>query len=878
MIVAIRETLSRLRSLFRRRELDADLDAELAAHLEMSIADNLRQGMSPEEARRRALVRLGGIEQAKELHRDSRGLPWLEAFFQDVRYALRGLRRDAGLAAFAVLIVGLGVGASSTVFSVVNALLLRPLPFDDPGRLVWIRNGDAEDESDRTVQVAYLQQLQTESRLFADVAGFSPFADGDHHLTSPGDPERLTGVPVTANFFGLLGVQPQLGRLFTAEEATWNAPKAVVLSHGYWARRFAADPGVVGRAITIDDEPATVVGVLPETFDFATVFAPGRRVDFFSPFPLSPETNRRGNTLALVGRLRPGAAPEVAQTEAAMLAARIERAQALNEFAPRVSALREHISGRFRPAMVLLASAVGLVMMIVCANLSNLLLARAASRNREMAVRAALGASRRRLIRQLLTESVVLSCGGAALGLLLAVCGTHLVSRLDTTVPLLEHVRVDGVALGFTLLAAVATGIAFGLTPALRASAVDLNSALRAGGPGASEGRGHGSVRRALVVAEVGLACMLLVGAGLLLRSLARVLEVDLGFRPQNVVAVRIDPSAPFETAALQDAHYAEVLRRLGSAPGVDAAGLSDVLPFGHNRLWSAPAKGKAYARDETPQAYVRVVSEGYLRAMGVELRAGRDFSPGDGRSGRPVVIVNETLARTLWPGEDPLGRIVGGGDGLEREVVGVVQGTRHQALEQESGAEMYIPMRQTSDYSQVHVVARGARSAATLVAGVRGALGPMDSRIALNEVRSLPDLVDRSLAPRRLLVTVVGGFAAFALMLAALGIYGVISYSMSQRRKEFGIRLALGASPDRLRRRVVAETLGLASAGIVLGLAGSWPLARVLEGLLFEIPAADPVTFLTIPVALIAVAAVAGYLPARRVSRLNPVEALRAE
>ncbi|HEX5081025.1 MAG TPA: ABC transporter permease, partial [Blastocatellia bacterium] len=473
-MISIRESLARISSFFRKRKLDREFDEELAAHIEMAIEDNLKQGMSAEEARRRAMIRLGGMDTARELHNESRGLPALETILQDIRYSFRTLRRDARLATFAILIIGLGVGASSTVFSVINALLLRPLPFEAPERLLWIANSGEDGLSGVTVQVAQLQELRAQSRTFSDVAAYCPFYNtGDDKLIGSGEPERLTGAPVTENFFQLLGVRPQLGRLFTPEECMLNGPQAVLLSHRLWERRFASDPGIVGRAITLNDAPVTVVGVMP---DFATVFAPGSRIDLYRPFPLSEQTNRLGNTLSLVGRLKPGMTIEAARAETQTIAERGNREHPeRNTFLPKVSALREHVSGQLRSAMLVLACAVGLVMMIVCANLSNLLLARAATREKEIAIRSALGAGRRRLIRQMLTESLALSLCGAAVGLPLAVGGTRLLSHLDAVrIPLLEEVRVDAGALGFTLLIAAFTGIVFGLVPAIRASSLTL--------------------------------------------------------------------------------------------------------------------------------------------------------------------------------------------------------------------------------------------------------------------------------------------------------------------------------------------------------------------------------------------------------------------
>ena len=453
----------------------------------------------------------------------------LDSLLQDLRYTFRTLRRDAGFTTFAVLIVGLGIGASSTVFSVVNTLLLRALPFRDPQRLVWISNRDTSGLSGQTTQVGHFLDLRERNQSFAELAAYFAFYGvGDNLLTGQGEPERLSGVPVSENFFSMLGVRPLIGRYFTPEECKWRGPKAAMLSHGLWTRRFASDPGIAGRRLTINDEPVTIVGVLPATFDFAQVFAPGSHIDLYFPFPLSPETNRWGNTLAVIGRLKPGIAIGSAQAEVRTLAEQITRDHPeRNGFEGRISPLADHVSGRLRMGVLVLAGAVGVVMLIVCANLSNLLLARTTMRQKEIAIRTALGAGRGRLVRQMLTESVLLSCCGALLGLLLAVGGTRLLASLDAlSVPLLGSVRTDATALGFTMALAVATGLLFGMVPALQIPGGGLHHALKDTSRGSTEGKGRSWVRNSLVVSEIAFAFVLLVAAGLLIRSFLRVIEV----------------------------------------------------------------------------------------------------------------------------------------------------------------------------------------------------------------------------------------------------------------------------------------------------------------------------------------------------------------
>jgi predicted permease len=807
-----------------------------------------------------------------------RGASLPDSVLQDVRYAFRTLRRDAGFATFAILIVGLGIGASSTVFSVANALLIRPLPFREPGRLVWLTNHGGGGLSGQTTQVGYLLDLRERSQSFSDLAGYFAFYGvGDSKLTGNGEPERLSGVPVSGNFFPLLGVQPELGRNFSADECKWNGPSAVLVSHSLWERRFASDPAILGRALTLNDQPVTVVGVLPATFDFASVFAPGSHIDLFSPFPLSAETNRWGNTLAIIGRLKPAATPGRAAAELTVLAQQLTRAHPeRNDFEGHLTLLVDYVSGRTRPALAVLGWAVGIVMLIVCANLSNLLLARTATRQKEMAIRAAVGATRRRLVRQMLTESVVLSGGGAALGLVVAIAGTRSLAHLDAvSIPLLQSVRLDTNALAFTLVMAVLAGVAFGLAPALQIPAAAVHDALKEASRGATEGKRRNWIRSALVVCEIAFACTLLVGAGLLIRSFLNVLDVSLGFQPERTAALRVDPDRSKSTQDEQNAYFDDVLRRVREVHGIEAAALTDALPLGRNRSWGVAAKGHIYARGQSPDAFVRIISDAYMKAMGIRVRAGRELSERDTPSSEAVIVINETMARRVWPGEDAIGKILR--VDRDRRVVGVVSDVRHLALEQGAGLEMYLPIRQIRDYTSVDLVVRTTLPPAALASSVRTALEPIDPNLPANEFRTLQQLVDKAVSPRRFVVVLLGGFACFALILAALGIYAVISYSVSQRTQEIGIRMALGASAGDLQLRIILQTLGLAATGMVLGTAASWALAQLLSGLLFGVTSTDPVTFLGMVIILTTVAVTGGYLPARRASRIDPMAALRA-
>jgi predicted permease len=720
-------------------------------------------------------------------------------------------------------------------------------------------------------------------------AYFAFYGVGDSRLQVKGEIERLNALPVSQNFFPLLGVQPEIGRLFSAEECKWNGPKAVLLSHGLWERRFASDPHIVGRSLTLDDEPVHVIGVLPASFDFGSVFAPGTHMDLYFAFPLTPETDRWGNTLSVVGRLKPDISLARAQAEATILGNRIsQEPHRGNNITPQLSPLQEHVSGRLRPALLVLAFAVGTVMLIVCANLSNLLLVRGAARQKEFAIRGALGADKERLIRQVLTESLLLSFCGAALGASLAFAGTRTLARLTTfNIPLLADVRLDFGALLFTLVLAVVSGVVFGLVPALQVPKLRVNDALKDQHRGSTDSRRYAWIRSTLVISEIAFACVLMVGTGLLIHSFLRVLDVNLGFQPARAAAMRVDPSAQIlrvdpkskiSRNEQANAYFNELLRRVRELPGVEAAGLTDALPLGRNRTWGVAAQGVVYKRDEYPLAFVHVVTDGYLKAAGISLKDGRDLSERDTATSEPVILINETLGRKLWPGQNPLGRLMDAGPDKARRVVGVVNDVRHLALEQASGGEMYFSIRQVPDYGSVHLVVRSRLDESALSSSVRRVLLPLNPGLPKEQFHALQQVVDRAVSPRRFIVLLLSGFALFALVLASLGIYAVISYSVGQRTQEIGIRMALGASPGALQKTILLQTLLLAAAGLLLGTAAAATLTRALRVLLFGITPTDPVTFAGMLIVLTSVAAAAGYLPARRASRIDPMIALRAD
>jgi predicted permease len=861
---------------WQRRKRNADLERELRSDLELEEEEQRERGLSPEQARRAARRAFGNPTLIREQTRATWSWSWLESFVSDLRYGIRGMFRNPGSTIFAILIVGLGIGGDSTVFSVVNALLLRPLPFHDPKQLVWIGNGEC-----CTAQIEQYVDLRNQNKSFSDLAGWSAdYSAGNEEMTGSGESERITAVAVTGNFFPLLGVNPAAGRSFTTAEAEgpYRAPTAVLVSNNFWCSHFASDPSIVGRKLTLNNEPTTVIGVLPASFDFSSIFDPGTSVDVFIPWPLADKTEPSGNTTRIIGRLKPGATVENARAELLTLTQQLNTQHPeRNPVHPRLVPLEQYVSGQARPALIVLMCAVGLVMLIVCANLSHLQLARMSARQKEMAIRAALGAGRLRLLRQVLTESITLSLCGAALGLILAIAGTRELAHLNAfNLPLLASIRVDTTTLAFTLSMAVAAGVLFGLAPALQVPAYKLREGLQDAGRESSGGSRHSWFRNSLIISEFALACVLLVGAALLIQSFLHVLDVDLGFQPEHAATLRIDPSFQIANRQQSNAFIDDALARVRAIPGISAAGIADVLPLDGDRSWQVSGKGQVYDKNNHPEAYIRVVSDGYFGALGIHLKSGREFTQSDRATTEPVVMVNETMARTLWPGQNAVGQIVTQDGG--RRVVGVVADVHHGGPELSGGLEMYIPMRQTDDFPAMRLIVRTALTPDSLAAGIRTALRPIDPNLPVTEFRTLQQFVDREVSPRRFLVTLLTGFAAFALLLASLGIYALISYSVSQRTKEIGIRMALGASAGLVRRSVLTSTLQLALAGVVLGTLGSLALGKWIQSLLFGTTPTNPAIFSGVSLLLCAVALIAAYVPARRASRIEPLQALRTE
>ena len=890
MIDSVRRAVNRLLSFFRKEPLDQELNAEMASHLEFAIEENLKKGMSREEARRQALIRFGGIAQARQQHRETRGLPVLDVFLQDLRFTLRTLRRDRAFTTVAVLILGLGIGANVVVFSVVNTILLRPLPFPNSHELVWIAPPVQKcGMSCETYSADAFDQFRALSKSYQGVTGYMAFSTADNlRLTGRGPvPVPATGIEVIGNFFQVLGVQPALGRLFTPEETLHGAHPVVLLTDHWWRRQFAADPAIVGKEIDLNGTPSTVVGVLPASFDFGAVFSPGAKIDAFTAEILDDERTW-GNIVTMIGRLKPGVTLGQAQAEGLLvephLCWSVKRPESCGSYGGKghsmqLRTLKDYVSGRLRRSLIVLWCAVGLILLIVCVNLSNLLLARAASRTKEFAMRTALGASRSRLVRQLLTESLVLSSAGALLGLGLAfTLIAWLAHQGSIALPLLSSIRIDASALAWTILIAIAAAAFFGLAPGLKMSSGNVQEALKDSGPGTSEGRKHERVRSVLVISEVALACVLLIGAGLLMRSFLKVLDIDLGFQPEHAASIKVeyDDDAPTDEAkaAKLSVIFQQILERIKALPGVEAAGMADFLPLGQNREWGTPTpKGKTFAPGTLPGPLVYVITPGFVEAMGMRLH-GRDFAWSDNLKSEPVVMINASAARVYWPGEDAVGKFLTNGS-QDLRVVGVVDDIHADTVEGQPGWQIYYPATQQKP-AGIQLVIRTALPPTALAGSVLHALRELNPKQPAAEFRSIRTIVDRAVSPRRFFVLLVSIFAEFGLILATLGIYGVISYSVAQQTQEIGIRMALGATQGHVLREVMRKTMILAITGIMLGTVASVVVGRWIASLLFGTKPTDPVTFAGMVLVMMVVALIAGYIPARRAARIDPMVALR--
>ncbi len=861
---------------FWRQRKDEELNTEIRSHLDEAIRDRIARGEAPDEARANALREFGNVGLVKEITREMWGKAPLERLGQDLRFGLRMLRKNPGFALIAILTLALGIGATTLIFSVVHAVLLRPLPLKDAERVVRI--GEAHDGTEMTTaNVSYANFLdlgaQTES-LASIAASRFWFAT----LTDNGEPEQVAGTMVTAQYFATLGMAPMRGRVFTNEEDQPNSAPVVLLSHALWQSRFGADEAIIGKTIQVSGNRTTVIGVMPPEMTF-----PGQS-KLWIPLRAggSLRDNRRSHLLQVVGRLKPNAMLEQAQAELSAMAARIEEQHPGVDPKLKLNAanLQATLVAPLRPALLVLLGAVAFLLLIACANVANLLLARAASREKEMAIRAALGAGRWRLGRQLLTESLLLAGLGGAVGVLLALWGVGLIATLDpASFPRINEVMVDAKVMGFALLVSLLTGVLFGLAPILQLPKQGLHATLKEGGRG-SVGTSRGRLQQALVVSEIALTLVLLIGAGLLINSFVKLMQVKRGFDPTNVLTVNVTlPFAKYNDNARTIAFVRQMLERVSTIPGVVAAGVTSTLPMSGGAATGFVIEGRPLA-DKEPIADIRSVDANYFRTLAIPLRAGRTFTERDSENAPRVMLINEEMARQHWPNESPIGQRVtmkDWGEPLMGEIVGIVGDVKADGLDADLRPMIYWPYAQFPNNFN-NLVIRTAGDPLNIVAAVKANIWSVDAAQPLASLRTMEAVIADSVAPRRFNLSLLGSFAALALLLAAVGIYGMLAYTVTQRTHEIGIRMALGARAADVVKMIVGQGMRLAFMGIGIGLLAAFGLTRLMEKLLFGVRATDPATFVMIPILLVVIALLACSLPARRATKTDPMIALRCE
>jgi putative ABC transport system permease protein len=881
--------VTRLRALFRREAVINDIEEELRLHIEMETEANIGRGMSPAEARREALRVFGNASSIKDVAYQVRGGGMLEAFLQDIRYGARVLLKHKGFTVVAVLTLALGIGANTAIFSVVNELLLRPLPYRNADQLVMVWEVTSKGRGENPTSRTNFRTWREQSKSFESMAAFT---DQRLNLTGGGEPEEVAAQLATPELFHVLGIEPILGRGMTEEDARPGAPNVTVLSYGLWQRRFGSDPKIIDKPIMLNGSPFTVIGVMPANSQLYIKkrSSTGRPADLWAVLDMPTEGDAaiHGRFLSVVGRLKPGATLEQADAEIKTIEARLGEDDPSHSkgWSAQAIPLREQFVGNVRPALLILLGAVGFVLLIACANVANLLLSRAAAREKEIALRTALGASRMRVVRQLLTESVLLALAGGLLGLLFAWWGiSALVMISPRDLINLQGVGINAAVLLWTLAITLVTGIIFGLAPALEATRLNLNDALKEGGKGAG-GQGSRSqrLRSILVIAEVALALVLLVSAGLLVKSFVRLQKIETGFDTENVLTMVLRlPASKYKEDSQMVAYFRQASERIGPLPGVRSVGIVNYLP-----LYGGPGTGTSFTIEGRPElppeqrlsTEVRAVDHGYFNTMGIPVLRGRNFTDIEDREARHVVLISESLARKHFPGEDPIGKHIAVNifdKPNPTEIIGIVGDVKYGSLTDEAEPTAYFPHSELT-YPFMTLVIRTNGDPAAMAPAVERELRMIDPDQPVSDVRTMNQVMADTRARARFNTLLLGLFAGLATLLAAVGIFGVMNYSVALRTREIGIRMALGAQPARVLMLILKQGLLLTLIGIGIGLAGALTLTRVMSSLLFGVEATDPVTLAAIALLLMIVSLIACYIPARRATHIDPMIALRYE
>jgi putative ABC transport system permease protein len=863
-----------------RRRAERELEEEIRTHLQIETQEQIESGLTPEEAHYTAQRNFGGVLLAREKSGDVWGFRTLEMFWQDLRYGVRMLLKNPGFTAVAVLTLSLGVGANTAIFSIVNAVLLQPLPFNEAEQLLWIGGWERGKDKEQGVTPAdfldYREQSQSFAQLAASISDSVPM-----NLSNNGEAERLKGALVTANYLDIFGVKPILGRTFVAEEEQEGRDQVVVLSHGLWQRRFGADPTIINQPITLDGRQVTVIGIMPPQFQALSGVEIWKTFSFPTSLQ-SPFRSRQLHFLRPIARLKSGVNIVQAQAEIESIAQRLEAQYPKTNTNQSLflMPLQERIVGNIRLTLLVLFGAVSCVLLIACANVANLLLARAASRQKEIAIRSALGAGRGRIMRQLLTESLMLALLGGVGGVLLAKWGINLLVALSAAnIPRADEIRLNPLVLGVTLAVALFTGLLFGFAPALQSARLELTEALKESGKSADGGVRRHRTLNLLVIGEVALAVVLLIGAGLLLNSFVRLQQVSPGFDEKNLLTMRIDLPNPYAQPEKKAQFFDQLQQRVAALPGVEAVGMITELPLARQAA-DLPFRIEGSAtKDSSPigQADLRNANHDYFRAMRIPLLKGRNFTETEVRENARVVIISDVFAQRFFAGEEPVGQRLYV-DVISKEpyeIIGIVGDVRHRGLDIELRQMMYFPSLRIG---YTNLIIRTVTDPASLAAAVRKEVAIIDPNQPVANVKTMEQWVSESVSQPRFRTLLLGIFSAVALILAVIGIYGVMAYSVTQRTHEIGIRMALGAGRRDVLRLVVGQGMQLVLIGIVLGLGGAFLLTRMMSTLLFGISATDPSTFILIVLLLITIALLACYIPARRATKVDPLVALRYE